>query len=100
MANGEVCPFHTALAVSVGQHEVRLAEGDERMTKIERSAERIEGSVHGIQATLWRWGGALAVLLFLLSIFGPRISRAVFPEAPTASCGTTTGTHRIGEAGR
>ena len=80
MPNGEICPHHTALAVQVAQNETRLDEGETRMTRIEQSTRSIERAVWRMQRTLWRWGGAIAALVFLLSIFGPRIAKAIFGE--------------------
>lgn len=80
MPNGDTCSHHTALAVQVGRLDTRLDEGDERMTRIEKSTERIEGCVERIQAMQWKMVGAIAVLVFLLSIFGGRIALAIFGE--------------------
>ena len=70
--NGTTCSHHTTLAVIVGQHDTQL-------TTLSDSVKVIETSVSEIQRTMWRWGGAIAVLVFLMSIFGSRIAGALFP---------------------
>jgi hypothetical protein len=74
MPNGSVCEHHTDMAVKVGQHDTRLNEGDDRMTKIERSVEKIEGCVDSMKSILWKWAGAIMVIVALASIFGPSIA--------------------------
>ena len=86
MVNGDICPHHTDLAVKVGQHETRLTEGEGRMNRIERSVEKIENCVDAMQATLWKWAGAIAVLVSILvtlaTIFGPYIAAKVLGPVP------------------
>jgi hypothetical protein len=75
MPNGTTCQHHTTLAVKVGQQDTRL-------NSLATSVSAIEISVAAIQKTMWRWGGAVAVLVFLMSIFGSRIAGAIFKATP------------------
>lgn len=73
MPPAKVCEHHTEMAVQVGQHEMRLE-------KIERSVEKIETCVDAMQTTLWKWAGAIAVIVVLATIFGPRIAAKVLGQ--------------------
>lgn len=80
MLDGKFCDRHTDLAVQVGQHETRLRNGEARMTRIENSVEKIEACVDAMQATLWKWAGAIAVLVVLATLFGPVIAAKVMGQ--------------------
>lgn len=80
MPNGKVCEHHTNMAVQLGKHETRLGEGESRMRRIERSVEKIESCVDAMQATLWKWAGAIAVLVILATLFGPFIAAKVMGQ--------------------
>jgi hypothetical protein len=82
MPNGDTCAHHTDLACDIAKLVQATADGQVRMTSIADSVEKIQISVGAIQATLLRWAGALALLVFLLSIFGDRIARVIFHSAP------------------
>ncbi len=71
MPNGETCPHHTTLAVQVARHEQRIDDMDER-------THQLEHAVADIRSTMARGVGAIAVLVFLLSIFGEQIAKAIF----------------------